>query len=92
MSPVGERNSNLRVLIHGRRNRDISLQRRTPPLRQIVASVGAVTSIRRIYTMTCRTTKEILLEVCAGRKRQSQSRDDPVKHGDEPHRFHSLRH
>jgi hypothetical protein len=56
------------------------------------ASVGAGTPISGIYTMTRRTTKEILLEVCAGRERQNQSHDDPVKHGDAPHRSHSLRH
>src|SRR6266851_4439376 len=56
------------------------------------ASLESGTAVRGIDTMTRRTTKEILLEVCAGRERQNQSHDDPVKHGDAPHRFHSLRH
>src|SRR6266436_3979507 len=55
-------------------------------------SVGASTPISGINAMTRRTAKEILLEVCAGRERQNQSHDDPVKHGDAPHRFNSLRH
>src|SRR5207245_5634689 len=63
-----------------------------PSDRWIAASVVAGTPIRGINTMTRRTTKEILLEVCAGRERQNQSHDDPVKHGDAPHRFRSLRH
>jgi hypothetical protein len=61
--------------------------------REIAASgTDAVAPIRGIDTMTRRTTKEILLEVSAGRERQKQSRDDPVKHGDAAYRFYSLRH
>jgi hypothetical protein len=61
--------------------------------REIAASgTDAVAPIWGIDTMTRRTTKEILLEVSAGRERQNQSRDDPVKHDDAPYRFHSLRH
>jgi hypothetical protein len=63
-----------------------------PSDRSIVASLETGTSIRSIHTMTLWTTEEILLEVCAGRKRQNQSDDNPVKDGDAPHRFHSLRH
>src|SRR5690349_4547125 len=55
-------------------------------------SVVAGTSIRRIDTMTRRTTKEILLEISAGRERQNQSYGDRAKHGDTPQRLHSLRH
>src|SRR5258708_20202828 len=42
--------------------------------------------------MTRRTTKEILLEVRAGRERQNQPHGDRATHGDAPHRFHSLQH
>jgi hypothetical protein len=42
--------------------------------------------------MTRRTTKEILLEVGAGRERQNQPHGDRATHGDAPHRFHSLQH
>jgi hypothetical protein len=54
------------------------------------SGTDAMAPIRGIYTMTLWTTKEILLDVCAGRERQTQSHDDPVKHGDAPHRFYSL--
>src|SRR5262245_60521990 len=67
-------------------------RRQRSPLGPIAASVVAGASISGVYTMTRRTTKEILLEVCAGRERQNQSHDDPVEHGDAPPRFHSLRH
>src|ERR1700724_1032998 len=42
--------------------------------------------------MTRRTTKEILLEVGAGRECENQSHGDRATHGDAPHRFHSLQH
>src|SRR6266478_5387171 len=42
--------------------------------------------------MTRRATKEIFLEVRAGRECENQPHGDRATHGDAPHRSHSLQH